>query len=107
MKLPLSNPVPVLLAGLIQRQASHNPVPGVSTTVRLPPSQPGYAEYLDPHLASLSIELDNFPVWTGEAIGEVNNYTAQLLENLGERTGQGVWIRVGGTSELPRDNSEA
>lgn len=113
MKIPT---VLVPLSGLfnlnlnlnLNRRATPNPGSGdgggdpllnVSTTLRIPPCQPGYAEYLDPYLASLSIELDNFPIWTGETLGEVNNFTVQLLQNLAERTGRGVWIRVGGKSK--------
>lgn len=95
MKLPL------LLAGLFSRQApagDSDPLLNVSTTLIVPPCQPAYAEPLDPHLASLSIELDNFPIWTGDKLGEVNNYTVQLLDNLAQRTGRGVWVRVGGES---------
>lgn len=105
------SPVLVPLSGLFDRRATPpptataasggDPLLNVSTTLRIPPCQPRYAEYLDPHLASLSIELDNFPVWTGETLGEVNNFTFQLLENLAERTGRGVWIRVGGESLDP------
>lgn len=102
MKVPT---ILVPLSGLFNRRATPNdssgygdPLLNVSTTLRVSPCQPGYVEYLDPHLASLSIELDNWPIWTGETLGEVNNFTVQLLENLGERTGRGVWIRVGGQS---------
>jgi hypothetical protein len=70
----------------------------VTTTVRVPTRRPDYAEYLNPHLASLSIELDNFPIWAGESLGSSNNYTHQIIENLGNRTGRGVWLRIGGKS---------
>lgn len=70
----------------------------VTTIVRVPTRRPEYVEYLNPHLASLSIELDNFPIWAGETLGNSNNFTYQLLENLGNRTGRGVWLRIGGES---------
>lgn len=72
----------------------------VTTTINVPTRQPGYAEYLNPHLASLSIEIDNFPIWAGESVGKSNNFTNQVLENLGNRTGRGVWLRIGGGSYL-------
>lgn len=67
-----------------------------NTYILLPPTLPSYAEPLDPHLAAFSIELDQWPLWAGEGVGKVNQFTYNIMENLGNRTGRGVHVRIGG-----------
>lgn len=70
-------------------------------TLQVPDSRPAWAEPLSPHLASLSIEMDRWTDWAGPEIGQSNEYVNQLLQNLGERTGEMPFLRVGGKSAVP------
>ncbi|ADV23898.1 Hypothetical Protein CGB_H2500W [Cryptococcus gattii WM276] len=69
------------------------------TSVHVPNSQPAWAEWLSPNLAAFSIEMDRWPDWAGQKVGEPNQYTNQVLTNLGERTGVMPYLRVGANSE--------
>lgn len=80
-------------------------IDGTHTFVSIPASIPAYAERLDPHLAAFSIEPDQWPLWAGQGVGKVNQFTYNLLEALGNRTGKGVYIRVGGGLIFPLSSS--
>ncbi|ADV23920.1 Hypothetical Protein CGB_H2510C [Cryptococcus gattii WM276] len=69
------------------------------TSVHIPGNQPAWAEPLSPNLAAFSIEMDRWPDWAGQKVGEPNQYTNQVLTNLGERTGVMPYLRVGANSE--------
>lgn len=66
------------------------------TSIQIPSSQPAWAEPLSPNLAAFSIEMDRWPDWAGQKVGEPNEYVNQVLTNLGERTGAMPYLRVGG-----------
>ncbi|KAK2931909.1 hypothetical protein FoTM2_009427 [Fusarium oxysporum f. sp. vasinfectum] len=68
-------------------------------TLQLPSHQPPWAQKLSPYLAGFSIEMDRWPDWAGSEIGKPNEYTNQLLRNLGERTGHLPFLRVGANSQ--------
>ncbi|KAK1983634.1 hypothetical protein LZ30DRAFT_780443 [Colletotrichum cereale] len=68
-------------------------------SLRLPQQRPTWAEKLSPHLAAFSIEMDRWPDWAGQKVGEPNAYFNQLLRNLAERTGHMPFLRVGANSE--------
>jgi hypothetical protein len=74
-----------VLAGLVEQ-----------TILTLPSHQPAFAEQLSPNLAAFSIEMDHWPDWAGETVGQPNAFVLQLLENLRERAGVPPSIRVGG-----------
>ncbi|EAL19064.1 hypothetical protein CNBH1660 [Cryptococcus deneoformans B-3501A] len=65
----------------------------------IPSNQPAWAEPLSPNLAAFSIEMDRWPDWAGQKVGEPNKYVNQVLTNLGERTGVMPYLRVGANSE--------
>ncbi|KNX50054.1 hypothetical protein CNBG_9274 [Cryptococcus deuterogattii R265] len=69
------------------------------TSVHIPGNQPAWAEWLSPNLAAFSIEMDRWPDWAGQKVGQPNQYTNQVLTNLGERTGVMPYLRVGANSE--------
>ncbi|EAL19043.1 hypothetical protein CNBH1450 [Cryptococcus deneoformans B-3501A] len=69
------------------------------TSVQIPSNQPAWAEPLSPNLAAFSIEMDRWPDWAGQKVGEPNKYVNQVLTNLGERTGVMPYLRVGANSE--------
>ncbi|AFR97105.1 hypothetical protein C343_05260 [Cryptococcus neoformans C23] len=69
------------------------------TSIQIPSSQPAWAEPLSPNLAAFSIEMDRWPDWAGQKVGEPNEYVNQVLTNLGERTGAMPYLRVGANSE--------
>ncbi|KAK5061444.1 hypothetical protein LTR84_007987 [Exophiala bonariae] len=86
-----------LLAGLAISQVqsiSHS----YEIKLQLPSRMPAWAEQLSPGLAAFSLELDRWTDWAGKEIGQPNEYFNQLLLNLGERTGQMPFIRVGANS---------
>jgi hypothetical protein len=68
-------------------------------TLRLPRRMPEWAEKLSPYLAGFSIEMDRWPEWAGEKVGEPNEYFNQVLQNLGDRTGHMPFLRVGANSQ--------
>lgn len=87
--------VPLFEAALLSRAVSTSPS-AFNTTLQIPTQKPPYAERLDPHLAAFSIEMDRWADWAGPAVGQSNVYVNQLLKNLGERTGQMPFLRLGG-----------
>ncbi|KIR40778.1 hypothetical protein I307_02213 [Cryptococcus deuterogattii 99/473] len=68
-------------------------------SVQIPNSQPLWAQPLSPNLAAFSIEMDRWPDWAGQKVGEPNQYVNQVLTNLGERTGAMPYFRVGADSQ--------
>uniref|UniRef100_A0A0D2XRG6 Beta-glucuronidase C-terminal domain-containing protein n=1 Tax=Fusarium oxysporum (strain Fo5176) TaxID=660025 RepID=A0A0D2XRG6_FUSOF len=68
-------------------------------TLLLPAERPPWSEKLSPSLAGFSIEMDRWPDWAGREIGKPNKYFNQLLQNLGDRTGQMPTLRVGANSQ--------
>ena len=92
----LSMFLPVSGALLAIRTATTESTPLYNTTIQIPTQKPPYAEHLSPQLAGFSIEMDRWPDWAGQAVGQPNEYTNQLLRNLGERTGVMPYLRVGG-----------
>jgi len=88
--------LPVSGAMIALRAAADVSAPLYNTTIQIPTQKPPYAEHLSPQLAGFSIEMDRWPDWAGQAVGQPNEYTNQLLRNLGERTGAMPYLRVGG-----------
>ena len=70
-----------------------------SVALQLPAGQPTWAEKLSPHLVGFSLEMDRWTDWAGKEVGKPNEYFNQLLRNIGERTGQMPFLRVGANSE--------
>ncbi|WVO24674.1 uncharacterized protein IAS62_006051 [Cryptococcus decagattii] len=68
-------------------------------SVQIPNSQPAWAQPLSPNLAAMSIEMDRWPDWAGQKVGQPNQYVNQVLTNLGERTGAMPYLRVGADSQ--------
>lgn len=66
------------------------------TKLYLPTSEPAYAQPLDPQLAAFSIEMDNWRDWAGQTVGAPNAFVNNALEQLSQRTGHPVYLRVGG-----------
>lgn len=89
-----------LAASLLGSRAVANSSNAEDTTIQLPTSKPAWAEHLSPQLAAFSIEMDRWPDWAGYAVGKPNEYTNQLMRNLGERTGMMPYLRVGGQSNF-------
>lgn len=92
MRLPLDA---LLLA---QRSALSIPGQVNDTQLYLPNSEPKYAQPLDPQLGSFSIEMDHWQDWAGETLGAPNAFVNTALGQLTKRTGQPVYLRVGGMS---------
>jgi hypothetical protein len=87
-----------LLAGLAAYQV-HAISDSYDLKLQLPGRMPAWAEELSPNLAAFSLELDRWTDWAGQEIGQPNEYFNQLLLNLGERTGQMPFVRVGANSQ--------
>ncbi|KAH8602060.1 hypothetical protein B0O99DRAFT_499955 [Bisporella sp. PMI_857] len=87
-----------LLAALFltQTQAA---APVTNITLQLPTRTPAWTEPLSPQLAGFSIEMDRWLEFAGYEVGRPNKYFNQLLQNLGERTGQMPCLRVGANTQ--------
>lgn len=75
------------------------------TTLVIPGSRPPFALPITAQLAGLSIEMDRWPDWVGPAVGKPNLFFNQLLQNLADRTGEGIIIRVGGKITTPKPSN--
>lgn len=98
MRLPYAE---AILAARATTNSSSGTGSVQATTIQIPTTKPAWAEHLSPQLAGFSIEQDRWPDWAGYAVGQPNNFTNQLLKNLGERTGVMPFLRVGGESFPP------
>ena len=89
-----------LLGALISRGIEAQSSPSVTNiTLQLPTRIPAWREPLSPHLAAFSIEMDRWLEFAGQEVGKPNVYFNQLLQNLGERTGQMPLLRVGANTQ--------
>lgn len=70
------------------------------TTVKMAQSAPPTANTLPKDLAGLSLEMTDFPEWTGSA-GQPNAFVNQLMNNIQSLTGVPPPIRVGGKLSHP------
>ncbi|KAH7411457.1 hypothetical protein BKA64DRAFT_773122 [Cadophora sp. MPI-SDFR-AT-0126] len=68
-------------------------------SLQLPTRIPAWTEPISPLLAGFSIEMDQWPEFAGHEVGKPNLYFNQLLQNLGERTGQMPLLRVGANTQ--------
>ena len=74
-----------------------------TVAVSVPFTAPSSAAPLDQGLISFSIEQDRWTDWAGT--DSPNSFFLNTLTNLGERTGQPPWIRIGADSEDHTDFS--
>lgn len=88
-----------LLAALISTDQVQAAVPVTNITLQLPSRTPAWTERLSPQLAGFSIEMDRWLEFAGPEVGRPNKYFNQLLQNLGERTGQMPCLRVGANTQ--------
>lgn len=75
-------------------------VVNAASSIGLPSSLPKYSKPLNKDLIGLSIEMDRWTSWAGEAIGKPNPFVNQVLSNLASLTGTPVPLRVGGERNL-------
>lgn len=71
-------------------------VVNAASSIGLPSSLPKWSKPLNKDLLGLSIEMDRWTSWAGEAIGKPNPFVNQALGNLASLTGTAVPLRVGG-----------
>ncbi|KAJ9127524.1 hypothetical protein QFC24_000933 [Naganishia onofrii] len=70
-----------------------------ASSIGLPPSLPKYSKPLNKDFLGLSIEMDRWTSWAGDAVGKPNPFVNQVLSNLASLTGTAVPLRVGANSE--------
>lgn len=83
-------------------------VVNAASSIGLPPSLPKYSKPLNKDFLGLSIEMDRWQSWAGNAVGQPNPFVNQVLGNLASLTGNAVPLRVGGEFSLhaTRDNPD-
>lgn len=76
---------------------THASVNITSTVVLpIPAREPPFTKLVDPSFVSMSFEFQFWPTYAGNATGQPNLYVNQLLNNLANRSGKPVAVRVGG-----------
>ncbi|PVH69161.1 glycoside hydrolase family 79 protein [Cadophora sp. DSE1049] len=91
--------VPLVAASLFVRTEAQFSFSITNITLQLPTRVPAWREPLSPHLAGFSIEMDRWLEFAGHEVGKPNLYFNQLLQNLGERTGEMPILRVGANTQ--------